>query len=193
MKLFLFLPLAVSFCALAQSPNTKLPPEQFRQVAARCAPRVPLTNLHAIAQTESALYPYAVSVNYPQRVAAQLGYPGSSVSLARQPRDRDQALRWMRWFQQHGYTVSVGLMQVNIENASRFGVSPEQLFDPCTNVRIGAQILSDLFAVARRSQPDPQKALVMALAAYNSGSSLSSAGAQYVHHVLVNAAPSDTR
>jgi len=41
-----------------------------------------------------------------------------------------EAARWVRWLAAHHLTVSIGLMQVNTEIASRFSVSADQLFDP---------------------------------------------------------------
>src|ERR1700744_595038 len=97
--------------------------------------------MDAIAQTESAFHIYAISLNRPQEAARRAGWNNHRIELLRQPKNRDEAIRWMHWFAQRGYTVSVGLMQVNVENSLQFGLHPEQLFDPCTNVTVGSAIL----------------------------------------------------
>ena len=85
------------------------------------------------------LHPYALSLNYPATVAAYNGLHNQEVYLTRQPATLPEAIRWTRWFHNRGYTVSIGLMQINSENIAKYGVTVRQLFDPCTNVAIGAR------------------------------------------------------
>ncbi len=63
-------------------------------------------------------------------------------------------------------TVDIGLMQINtrwLSQLARYGIQQEHLFDPCTNVAVGAWILAGEFA--RRG------ATWDAVGAYNAGCS----------------------
>jgi type IV secretion system protein VirB1 len=68
-----------------------------------------------------------------------------------------------------GYSVDLGLMQVNSRNLPKLGLSVTQVFDPCNNIRTGASILTAAYAAAARIQGDGQPALRAALSAYNTG------------------------
>ena len=69
-----------------------------------------------------------------------------------------------------GYSVDLGLMQVNSRNLAALGITIEQVLDPCANVRAGAAILTANYAEAVRSRGEGQGALQAALSAYNTGS-----------------------
>ena len=49
-----------------------------------------------------------------------------------------------------GYTVDVGLAQVISANFGRLGVTVEQAFDPCTNLRLASSILQEGYSLASR-------------------------------------------
>lgn len=69
-----------------------------------------------------------------------------------------------------GYSVDMGLMQINSNNARRFGISLEEVFNPCTNIRLGTKILSNNYSNAVDYHGEGQGALKAALSAYNTGS-----------------------
>ena len=75
--------LATSLCAAqrkgAQPVNGRLSEAEFNTIAVACAPNVPLVTLRAIARTESAFYPYALSLNYPRRTAQEQGIESGPV------------------------------------------------------------------------------------------------------------------
>jgi type IV secretion system protein VirB1 len=150
--------------------NTKLSTTEFRRVAAACAPDVPVVTLQAVARAESAFHPYAVSLDYPRRTAREQGFAEGTLSLARQPKNLAEALAWTHWFVRNGQSVSLGLMQISTQQASDLGVSVDQLFDPCTNVRAGAQMLTRKYRRAAALLGEGQEALWQALSQYNSGS-----------------------
>ena len=154
----------LSYAAAAQE-NARLDRHTLRTLSAACAPNIDPDTIEAIVQTESAFHPFAISVNHPARAALTYGYPGSDLLLAKQPKDRQQAIRWTRWLLNHGYTVSLGLMQVNVELAARLRVAPVKLFDPCVNLSAGARILEADY----RSQSRGLDGLIRAFSMYNSG------------------------
>jgi Transglycosylase SLT domain len=155
---------------LAAQANNRLPMATFNELAARCAPSAAVDTLQAVALTESALHPFALSLNYPATVAAYNGLHNQEVYLSRQPETLAQAIHWTRWFHSHGYTVSIGLMQINSENAARYGVTVRQLFDPCTNVAIGARMLGEIYSTTQHSTKPDTNSLMFTFSAYNSGS-----------------------
>jgi type IV secretion system protein VirB1 len=163
--LFASLPVAAGESRPPSSPeNVKLSPAQFDSLARRCAPDVPPDIMRGIARTESAFYPYVLSINYPETSAQRRGYDGK-VLLLRQPRGKSEAIHWAKWYLARGYTVSVGLVQVNVEMAPRLKVPPMALFDPCINLAAGAKIFLSAYATV----PHTQDGLLAAFSLYNSG------------------------
>jgi type IV secretion system protein VirB1 len=144
----------------------------FDAMAQACAPMVEVSTIRAIARTESAFNPNALSVNYPKRTAAKAGYPNGYAHLARQPHNRTEAIAWAKWLTQNGYTVSIGLVQVNSEHLPKFKLTIEQVFDPCVNLALGGVLLSQKYTVAVANHGHGQRALSEALSTYNSGSNV---------------------
>src|SRR3546814_7647533 len=71
-------------------------------------------------------------------------------------------------FMRRGASFDAGLMQINSANFARLGLTPETVFDPCTNLRAGAHVLTDNYRRASDAgRADPLRA---ALSEYNSGS-----------------------
>lgn len=68
-----------------------------------------------------------------------------------------------------GRSVDMGYMQVNSTTASALGYSVEQMFDPCTNLKAGAEVLKKGYEQASSSQGGGQRALQTALSLYNTG------------------------
>ena len=138
-------------------------------LVALCAPNVAPTTLLAIIQAESAGVPYAVHVNGPW-VAT--------------PANRDEGVRVAKWAISAGYTVDLGLMQVNSRNLPSLGLSVEDALDPCTNVWAGAVILSANYAAISRRHRLDERALLDALSAYNTGNVRRGFANGYVGRVL---------
>ncbi len=67
-------------------------------------------------------------------------------------------------------SVDIGLMQINSQWVGRLHVKPEELLDPCFNVRVGAAILATNFVAAARPGRTLLQTLVAALSTYHSGS-----------------------
>jgi type IV secretion system protein VirB1 len=157
--------------------NTKLAPLQFNALSMTCAAMVAPQIMAGIAKTESAFYPYAISINYPLRKAHQYGYSGKAI-LVRQPHSKTEAIHWARWYLARGYTVSVGLVQVNVEMAGALHVKPMTLFDPCINLAAGARILREDYAHA--------SGLTETYSLYNSGSASMGIESGYASTVIRN-------
>ena len=173
--------------AFAQGkPNTQLSAAEFAGLTQLCGPAVPHDTLAAIARTESAFHPYALSINYPQTSARRAGYERSVMVLARQPRDLNEASNWAVWFQQHGYTVSVGLMQINTQTARTYGASLHDLFEPCKNVRIGATIITNIYHQTHTTNTTQASAFLNAISSYNSGNPRTGYFNGYVTSVISN-------
>jgi len=121
-----------------------------------CAPNVSPITLQAIARVESRDNPLAIHVN----------------GIREQPppaRSAQYAARVAETYITRGYSVDIGLMQVNSRHLTAFGVTVEQMLDPCTNIRAAAAILTSGYAAAARTRGDGQTALQLALSAYNTG------------------------
>ena len=148
-----FVLLLIAVGALHAQNNTPLTQEEFRHLVKSCAPHVAASTALAIARTESALHPYAVSLNYPHQEARRRGFSKGYLEISRQPRSKAQAQRWTAWMLAHGYTVSIGLMQINTEQANRLGLAILDLFDPCTNLYASSRILRKVYT-QQRQRPD---------------------------------------
>lgn len=176
----------VLFSVQGIAENPRIPPADFAGIVHRCAPRAAVSTMLAIARTESSLHPYSISTNYPQKLAHMSGYDHARIDLARQPASKAEAIRWAAWFRQHKVTVSIGVMQVNNQVAARYGVTDEELMEPCTNVSVAAQILADYYSSASVMYPQPQQALRAAISAYNTGSLSAGFSNGYVSQVYRN-------
>ena len=167
-----------------QQSNARLHSSGFSTIAAACAPDVPLVTLRAIARAESAFHPYALSLDYPRRTAREHGLTDGGIFLARQPRNLAEARAWTHWLLQRGRSVSIGLMQISTQHAAELGLTADQLFDPCTNIRAGAQILQTKYQHSAALHGEGQEALQEALSLYNSGSSAVGFENGYVSNVV---------
>jgi type IV secretion system protein VirB1 len=173
--------------AQQQRAGARLSEAEFVALANRCAPGAPPDTLLAIARTESDLNPNAVSINRPKAAARRAGYAVGELVLSKQPKNRGQARSWLRWFDVHHYTVSLGLMQVNSEIAPQFHLKPEELLDPCTNLRVGTGILISVYTQAAHEIGQGFPALDIALSRYNSGNSITGFSNGYVAAIYAHA------
>ena len=135
--------------------------------------------------------PYALSINRPHQLARRQGWSRGTITLARQPASREEAILWAKWLRDQGVTVSIGLLQVNSEHAVLLHLAPEDLFDPCTNLRSGAALLSATYAEIARIQGEGFAALDSALSYYNTGSPTAGLANGYVQQVKANAKSSE--
>jgi type IV secretion system protein VirB1 len=189
LKIICAFSLLVPSLASAQAPRPYAPlsQSQFVSLAERCASGVPAETLLAIARTESGLNPNAISINRPKAAACLAGHADGELILTKQPKDRREAESWLHWLSAHRYTVSIGLMQVNVEMAPQFHVRPEQLLEPCTNLRLAAAILVSLYTGVAREIGEGFDALDVALSLYNTGDPNTGVRNGYVANVYAHA------
>jgi type IV secretion system protein VirB1 len=134
-----------------------------------CAPNVAPATLEAVISVESGGKPLALNIN----------------GLSVQPppaRDIREAVKVAASFIARGYSVDLGLMQVNSRNLVALGLTLQQVLDPCTNIRGGATILTADYAEAVRTRGEGQSALQAALSAYNTGDFYRGFANGYVAH-----------
>jgi type IV secretion system protein VirB1 len=121
-----------------------------------CGSSVDPSTLQAIMRVESGGRAYAINVN---------GAPTQPPPAATAAEAATEAQAWIT----RGYSVDLGLMQVNNRNLPSLGFTVAQMFDPCTNIQAGASILTADYLAASSGRPNPQDALKAALSAYNTG------------------------
>lgn len=124
---------------------------------AACAAFVAPATLDAVVQVESGGNELAINVN------------GLKYNPPRQT-SRAEAIATAKLWIKRGYSVDLGLMQVNSRNLHGLGLTVEQVFEPCANIHAGALILSENYSRALRQTSGGQDALKVALSYYNTGS-----------------------
>jgi type IV secretion system protein VirB1 len=121
----------------------------------QCTTSVGPTTIRAIVEHESSSRPYAIGDNTMRRAYYPTRYE-DAVRLATALADRD-------------HNIDVGYMQLNIETIRTAGLDISSALEPCTNLRLGADILRQDYVRAERRWGPGQAALARALSAYNSG------------------------
>jgi len=100
----------------------------------------------AIIRTESGFNPLALHVNGDFRLPAA-------------PRTVAAATGWAEWLIQRGYSVDMGLMQINSRNLGMLHMTVAEAFDPCRNLSAGARILTaNYLQAAKAAGPGSQAA-----------------------------------
>ena len=115
---------------------------------AACAPLVAPTTMKAIVLEESRGHPYAIHD----------GATGKPIF----PETKEQAVTIARQLIAGGSRLDAGLAQINSENWSWLGLDVERVFDPCSNLAAGEQVLLSAYT----SGPHTVDA---ALSRYNTG------------------------
>jgi type IV secretion system protein VirB1 len=146
-------------------------------LAAQCAPSVAPETVLAIIQTESNGDPFALNVNGGRQPARQSNAVDAAATARR--------------FVAAGYSVDLGLGQINSRNMRWLGLTWESVFDPCTNVAALARVLTTNYKAAKAGR-DPQTALRVALSMYNTGSQTRGFRNGYVARVVGNSGVADT-
>jgi type IV secretion system protein VirB1 len=137
----------------------------------QCAPGVAPSTMAAIVQVESGGNPFAIDDNTTRR--------------SYYPRDRASAEALANQLTSAGHLVDMGIAQIDSMNFARLGVNAHTIFDPCTNLRAGSEILSSDYDFAKRRYRNGRTALRHAIGMYNTGRL--DGGARYVKEVLAAA------
>lgn len=137
-----------------------------------CSPGVATQTMAGLIQRESGWQEYAIGDNTARRSYFPANYY-EAVSIVVRLRAQ-------------GHSLDVGLAQINSDaNWAAYGLTPYNVFDPCRNVSVGAQILSNNYREALRYYAPGDDALSHALSEYNSGQFTASMG--YAAGVMDNA------
>ena len=145
-------------------------------LASQCAPSVAPETVVAIVRTESGGHPFALNVNGGRQPARQTNAADAAATAQR--------------FVAAGYSVDLGLGQINSRNMRWLGLTWETVFDPCTNVAALARVLTTNYNTVKAGR-DPQTALRVALSMYNTGSHTRGFRNGYVAKVVGNAGIAD--
>lgn len=120
-----------------------------------CAPSVATPTMLALISVESGGWPWSIDDDTARKAYSPKTYK-AAVALATS-------------LIAEGHNLDVGLAQVNSGNFDGYGLSVSTAFDPCTNVSVGAMILTRSYQFAIKRWTNPQIALYHALQMYNSG------------------------
>ena len=145
-------------------------------LASQCAPNVAPQTVAAIVQTESHGRPFALNVNGGTQPPAQFDAASAAATAQR--------------YITAGYSVDLGLGQINSRNMRWLGLTWDTVFDPCTNLGALGRVITQNYNAAIPGR-DPQTALRVALSLYNTGSSSRGFRNGYVAKVVGNAGFAD--
>ena len=126
-------------------------------LAQECAPTVAIETIAAVVSHESRSNPFAIGIN-------------GGARLSRQPADHQEAVDTARKLIGLGYSVDLGLAQINSANLPKLGLTLEQAFDPCANLRAAETVLRGCYDPAAQRLGAGQPALQAALSCFNTGS-----------------------
>ena len=166
MKTLIALCLGFSLSAVAKTPRADM-----AALRTRCIPDAPLSTLGSLIETESGGNPYALQIDFPNALIRRWGLHPGILRLSRQPKDSREASAWVQYLSSFDIFIDIGLMQVSTAEALRRKIEPLSLLDPCTNLRVGWEILEDDYVIEVRQYGAGQTALEHAISRYNTGTS----------------------
>ena len=136
--------LIVSACAHAEDTSSLIE---------RCSLFGSADAMRAIVKVESGGNPLAININ-------------GGAKLVHQPKDKAQAIFWSEQLIKQGYSIDMGIAQVNSKTMQRIGLKPAALFDTCSNLKAASTILYQNYQAAGANG---HQALFKAISAYNTG------------------------
>jgi type IV secretion system protein VirB1 len=128
----------------------------FSALVEQCAPSVHPATMAAIARVESGRNPLAIGINGPVRIT-------------RQPLTKQEAVDTANQLLQMSVSIDLGLAQINSANLKPLGLTVEQAFEPCANLRAAETVLRWCYDTAARRLGVGQPALQAALSCFNTG------------------------
>jgi len=119
---------------------------------------VPTTIVKAIIKTESLNKKFAINVNRNGK---------SFVTFI--PNKEEQAIKFASAFINAGFSVDVGLMQLNSNNFKELNTTLQEAIKPCKNIELATTIFYNFY---KQTNPNINKLerLKLSLSAYNTGS-----------------------
>lgn len=125
----------------------------FAMLVQQCSPQVELPIAHSIVTQESRYNPLAIGVNAKERI--------------KQPKTMNEAIATAKNLIARGFNIDLGLAQINSANLRKLGLSVEQVFEPCTNLKAMQTIYTSCLKSSNsRSIGTPMQ---QALSCYNTG------------------------
>lgn len=118
-----------------------LSPTAFLVAAMQCAATIPPSTTFDVAKVESSFNPYAIAEIVPKKERTS----GSTGVISHQPTSKQTAVNIIKRVAAKGRRYSVGLMQITSTNFRHYGVTAHDLLDPCTNLSVFEQILTDCY------------------------------------------------
>lgn len=141
---------------IASAQETQPAPEKIAQLVTACAPQVHPNTMLKILKHESGFQPYLIGVNET---------PHKTYSF----KSAAEAARKARELIAQGKSIDMGLGQINSANLPALKMTPEQVFEPCENIRASAYILTQAYKQTSAQFRDERDALDHALSIYNTG------------------------
>jgi type IV secretion system protein VirB1 len=149
---------------------------EFDVLAHQCAPSVAIETIAAVVSHESRRNPFAIGIN-------------GSARISRQPVNKEEAIETATKLLGMGLSIDLGLAQINSANLGRLGLTVEQVFEPCANLRAAETVLRGCYDPAAKQHGPGQRALQAALSCYNTGSYARGLSNGYVQSVYRLAKP----
>ncbi|MBI0552140.1 lytic transglycosylase domain-containing protein [Pectobacterium parmentieri] len=113
----------------------------FLTAAMQCAATIHPSTAFDVAKVESSFNPYAVAEIVPKEERT----PGSAGVISHQPTSKQTAINIIKQVVAKGRRYSVGLMQITSTNFRHYGVTADDLLNPCTNLSVFERILTDCY------------------------------------------------
>lgn len=155
-------------------------------LAANCAPFVDPHLLVAIARVESRGSQYIINVNsYKDKKGGKPVVEVPKGTYKPIPKSRAEAVSVAKRLISYGYSIDMGVLQINSENLPALQVTLDNVFDPCYNFYIGATILWRFHNLAvKKSGGASRNTLMQALSAYNTGNFSDGFNNGYVQRIV---------
>lgn len=97
-----------------------------------CPIEVPANHMSAIVRTESTGNPFAIGVVGEHRLSSQ-------------PNNAEKATELLKYLEKNQYNYSAGIAQINKSNFKAYNLNQSTVWDVCTNLLVGSQILKSCY------------------------------------------------
>lgn len=128
----------------------------FVALAQQCAPTVAIETMAAVVAHESGRNAFAIGIN-------------GGARISRQPVNKAEAVETAKQLLKLSLSIDLGLAQINSANLTKLGLSVEDAFEPCANLRAAEKVLRWCYDPAAQRLGSGQAALQAALSCYNTG------------------------